>query len=132
MIVFGRHVLDALQRELRCDDAVVALEPQVFDLLEYLLRHRDRVVGKDELMASVWAGRIVSDATVAVRINAARRAVGDSGALQQLIRTFPRKGFRFVGDARDSRPAVLACRSSGRRPGSTTCRPNGTTRSARD
>jgi len=108
VIVFGRHVLDALQRELRCNDAVVALEPQVFDLLEYLLRHRDRVVGKDELMASVWAGRIVSDATVAVRINAARRAVGDSGALQQLIRTFPRKGFRFVGDARDARPAAAA------------------------
>ena len=78
----------------------VAVEPQVFDLLIYLVQNRDRVVSKDDLIASVWGGRIVSDSTLTSRINAARKAVGDSGGDQKLIRTIARKGLRFVGDVR--------------------------------
>ena len=76
------------------------VEPQVFDLLVYLVQNRDRVVSKDDLIASVWGGRIVSDSTLTSRINAARKAVGDSGADQKLIRTIARKGLRFVGEVR--------------------------------
>jgi len=78
----------------------IAVEPQVFDLLIYLLQNRDRVVSKDDLIASVWGGRIVSESTLTSRINAARKAVRDSGELQKLIRTIPRKGLRFVGTVR--------------------------------
>jgi len=113
VLVFGTHVLDPLRRELRRRGGAVDLEPQVFDLLEYLIRHRDRVVSKDELIASVWRGRIVSDSTVAVRINAARRAVGDSGESQALIRTLARKGFRFVGDVSETAPQETAPASPG-------------------
>ena len=76
----------------------IAVEPQVFDLLIYLVQNRDRVVSKDDLIASVWGGRVVSDSTLTSRINAARKAVGDSGGKQKLIRTIARKGLRFVGD----------------------------------
>ncbi len=72
----------------------------MFDLLVYLVQNRDRVVSKDDLIASVWGGRVVSDSTLTSRINAARKAVGDSGDAQKLIRTIPRKGFRFVGAVR--------------------------------
>src|SRR4029077_8683797 len=71
-------------------------------LLVYLLENRDRVVSKDDLFASIWSGRVVSDSTLTSRINAARKAVGDSGEEQKLIRTIARKGFRFVGDVRRS------------------------------
>lgn len=93
---FENHVLDADRRELRRGTELIALEPQVFDLLVYLIQNRDRVVSKDDLIASVWGGRIVSDSTLTSRINAARKAVGDSGDAQKLIRTIARKGIRFV------------------------------------
>ncbi|HET7729628.1 MAG TPA: winged helix-turn-helix domain-containing protein [Usitatibacter sp.] len=96
---FDGHLLDLDRRELRRGDACVAVEPQVLDLLAHLLRNRERVVSRDELMATVWAGRIVSDSTLDSRINAARRAVGDTGQEQRLIRTYSRKGVRFVGEA---------------------------------
>jgi TolB-like protein len=98
--VFGDQALDVDRRELRRGTGAVAVEPQVFDLLVYLLENRDRVVSKDDLIASVWGGRIVSDSTLTSRINAARKAVGDSGGEQRLIRTIPRKGLRFVGEVR--------------------------------
>ena len=94
--LFANHVLDTDRRELRRGSEPVAVEPQVFDLLVHLVENRDRVVSKDDLIASVWAGRIVSDSTLTTRINAVRRAVGDSGGEQKLIRTFARKGLRFV------------------------------------
>ncbi len=94
---FSEHVLDTDRRELRRGAEPVALEPQVFDLLVYLLLNRDRVVTKDDLIAAVWGGRIVSDSTLTSRINAARKAIGDSGEQQMLIRTIARKGLRFVG-----------------------------------
>jgi TolB-like protein len=94
---FDNHILDTDRRELRRDGGLVAMQPQVFDLLVHLLMHRDRVVTRDDLIALVWGGRIVSDSTLDSRINAARNAVGDNGKEQRLIRTIPRKGIRFVG-----------------------------------
>src|ERR1700720_995929 len=93
--------LDTGRRELRRSGALVALQPQVFDVLEYLIRNRERVVSKDDLLATVWNGRIVSESTLGARINAARAAIGDSGEKQRLIRTVSRKGLRFVGAVRE-------------------------------
>src|SRR4249920_2687191 len=95
---FGDYEIDVERRELRRAETPVHVEPQVFDLLVYLVQNRDRVVSKDDLIASIWGGRAVSDSTLTSRINAARKAVGDSGVKQKLIRTIARKGLRFVGD----------------------------------
>jgi len=99
--LFADHTLDVDRRELRRGSEAIAVEPQVFDLLVYLVKNRDRVVSKDDVIASVWGGRIVSDSTLTSRINAARKALGDSGEEQKLIRTIARKGFRFVGTVVD-------------------------------
>jgi TolB-like protein len=98
--LFSDFKLDTDRRELHRGSGAIALEPQVFDLLVYLVQNRDHVVSKDDLLCSIWGGRIVSDSTLTSRINAARKAVGDSGEEQKLIRTIARKGFRFVGDVR--------------------------------
>src|SRR5215467_3995345 len=95
---FGDYVLDVACRELRRNGTLIALEPQVFDVLTHLIRHRDRVVTKDDLLGAVWQGRIVSESTLTSRINAARRAIGDTGEAQTFIRTVARKGIRFVGE----------------------------------
>ena len=110
--MFADHTLDIECRELRRGATAIAVEPQVFDLLVYLVRNRERVISKDDLISSIWSGRIVSDSTIASRINAARKAVGDSGEDQRLIRTIARKGIRFVGAVRtrpeDDKPAHAA------------------------
>jgi len=98
---FGEHSLDVRRRELRRRGSLVKVEPQVFELLVHLLVQRDRVVSKNDLLAAVWGGRIVSDSALTARINAARRAVDDDGAAQRLIRTLPRRGWRFVGEVRE-------------------------------
>jgi TolB-like protein len=95
---FADYVLDTGRRELRLRSELIAVEPQVYDLLLYLVENRDRVVTKDDLIASVWGGRVTSDATLTSRIYAVRKAIGDSGQHQKLIRTIPRKGLRFVGE----------------------------------
>jgi TolB-like protein len=97
---FDDYVLDGDRRELRRGFEQIALEPQVFDVPLYLVQNRDRVVTKDDLIAAVWDGRIISESTLTSRITAARRAVGDSGEQQALIKTYARKGFRFVGEVR--------------------------------
>ena len=76
---FGEHVLDLDRRELRRGAELVALEPQVFDLLLYLVRNRDRVVSKDDLLQSAWGGRIVSESAPTSRITAVRKAIGEDG-----------------------------------------------------
>src|SRR5258708_22184001 len=96
-IMFDGHRLDTDRRELCRGTEPVALEPLVFDLLVYLVMNRERVVSKDNVLDEVWSGRIVSESALTTRIAAARRAIGDSGEVQKLIRTIPRKGFRFVG-----------------------------------
>jgi TolB-like protein len=101
---FGSFTLDAARRELRRDGADIAVEPQVFDLLRVLIEHRDRVVSRDDLLEAVWNGRIVSEATLGSRINAARTALGDTGIEQRWIRTLPRKGVRFVGTVQEAAP----------------------------
>ena len=95
---FSNHVLDVGLRELTRGGESVAVEPQVFDLLIYLVKNRERVVSKDDLIENIWDGRIVSESTLTSRINAARKAVGDSGRDQAVIRTIARKGFRFVDE----------------------------------
>jgi DNA-binding winged helix-turn-helix (wHTH) protein len=92
--------------ELHAAGAEVPIEPQVFDLLRYLIENRNRVVTRDELISSVWNGRIVSETTISARINAARRAVGDGGSNQSVIKTLPRRGYRFVADVQRLSPAV--------------------------
>ena len=99
-LTFGDYVLDDRRRELQRGAEPVSLEPQVFDVLLYLLQNRDRVVTKDDLIAAIWHGLIVSDSTLTSRISAARRAIGDTGEQQALIKTYARKGFRFMGDVR--------------------------------
>ncbi|MCK1354207.1 winged helix-turn-helix domain-containing protein [Bradyrhizobium sp. CW7] len=100
---FSDFTLDTDRRELRHGAEMISVTPQVFDLLNYLIRNRERVVSKDELIARVWNGRIVSDAALTTRLNAARSAIGDTGEKQQLIKTLPRKGFRFVGAVQEAR-----------------------------
>jgi len=101
--LFSDQMLDTDRRELCRGPDRVAIEPQVFDLLVYLVENRERVVSKDDLIAAIWEGRIVSESTLTSRINAARKAIGDSGQDQKLIRTISRKGFRFVGTVRSQR-----------------------------
>ncbi|HTV90602.1 MAG TPA: winged helix-turn-helix domain-containing protein [Stellaceae bacterium] len=103
---FGEHSLDVERHELRWRGEPVALEPQVFDLLVYLLQNRERVVSRDDLITGVWGGRAVSDSAVTTRINAARRAVGDNGAAQAVIRTVSRKGVRFVAEVQENAAAT--------------------------
>jgi TolB-like protein/cytochrome c-type biogenesis protein CcmH/NrfG len=100
---FNNHTLNTETRELRRGSEPVAVEPQVFDLLVLLIENCDRVLSKDDLIASVWGGRVVSDSTLTSRINAARKAIGDSGEEQKLIRTIARKGIRFIGILHDER-----------------------------
>lgn len=95
---FGASILDVDKCELRNDGAVVPLEPQVFALLRLLMENRERVVTKDEIVERIWNGRIVSEAAISSRVKSARQAVGDSGDAQQIIRTIPKRGFRFVAE----------------------------------
>jgi TolB-like protein len=103
---FDSYVIDMDRRELCRATEAIALEPKVFDLLEYLIRNRGRVVTRDDLIKSIWGGRIVSESALTTRINAARRGIGDNGAEQRLIKTLPRKGFRFVGSVREEQSAA--------------------------
>jgi len=110
-LVFGDCVLDLDRRELSRGGRVVPTGPQVFDLLAYLLANRERVVTREDLLGSVWSGRIVSDSTLASHINAVRKAIGDSGQEQRLLRTVARKGFRFVGEVTEAQESVAASRA---------------------
>ena len=98
---FEDYALDTDRRELRRGDRLLSVEPKVFDLLVHLAGNRERVVSKDDLIAAVWNGRIVSESALTSCINAARAAIGDSGEEQRLIKTLPRKGIRFVGVVRE-------------------------------
>jgi TolB-like protein/cytochrome c-type biogenesis protein CcmH/NrfG len=111
---FADFEIDLARRELRRGGATVHIEPQVFDLLVHLIRNRDRIVSKDELIEVIWHGRIVSEAALSSRISAARRALGDSGNDQSLIRTMYKRGFRFVGEPQGGASAPVAAHDQGR------------------
>src|SRR3954451_3054874 len=112
---FAEFEIDLSQQELRRSGESVHIEPQVFDLIVHLVRNHDRIVSKDELIETIWNGRIISEAALSSRINGARRALGDNGTDQVFIRTLHKRGFRFVGDVQaisaleaDAEPARLA------------------------
>ena len=105
--LFEDYSLDTERRELRRGTDLIGVEPQVFDLLLLLIRNRTRVVSRDDLIAEVWNGRIVSESALYSRITAARQAIGDSGEAQRLIRTVARKGLRFVADVREAHSSEL-------------------------
>src|SRR5258708_10002865 len=100
--MFESYAFDTDRRELHRGAHAVSVAPQVFDLLDYLIRNRERVISKDELISAIWHGRIVSEAALTTRLNVARSAIGDSGGEQRLIKTLPRKGVRFVGPVRET------------------------------
>jgi len=114
IFAFGAYELDTRVYELRSGGSVCPIEPQVFDVLVYLATHRDRVVSKEELLEKLWPDRFVSEATLTSRLKAARRAVGDDGKSQSVIRTLHGRGYRFVADLRESGDAVV--RPSASRP----------------
>jgi TolB-like protein/Tfp pilus assembly protein PilF len=105
---FADFEIDIARQELRRVGVVVRIEPQVFDLLVHLVRNRDRIISKDELIDVVWNGRVVSEAALSSRISAARRALGDSGGDQSFIRTLHKRGFRFVAEVTESATAQPA------------------------
>lgn len=112
--VFETCVLCEERRELLRDGKAIPVEPQVFDLLACLLGNRDRVTSRDDLISLVWKGRIVSESAINARVNAARAAIGDSGAEQRLIKTFPRSGLRFIGQVRAQADAPEQMGSGGK------------------
>jgi TolB-like protein len=112
--LFEDYALDLERRELYRGANVVSVAPQVFDLLDYLIRNRERVVSKDDLINAIWNGRSVSDAALTTRLNVARSAIGDTGEEQRLIKTLPRRGFRFIGSIREANEpsgagAIVGC-----------------------
>ena len=109
LYLFDDYGLDTDRRELYRTTDLVPVEPRVFDLLLYVIQNRERVVSKDDLVAAIWNGRIVSESAITTCINAARTAIGDSGEVQRLIKTLPRKGIRFVGIVKEeAKPAAVA------------------------
>ena len=120
MYAFDGCWLDPARVELHRDGEPVHVEPQVFDVLAFLLAHRDRVVTKTELLDQVWGSRFVSDSTLTSRVKAARRAIGDDGASQRLIATVHGVGYRFVGEVTEPAADPVAGAGARRGPG-----PNG-------
>src|SRR5262245_17552235 len=99
--LFEDFALDADKRELRRGADTVSVTPQAFDVLVYLIRNRERVVSKDDLISAIWGGRAIADAALATRLNAARAAIRDDGDQQRLIKTLQRKGVRFLGNVQE-------------------------------
>ena len=96
LLTFRDYELDTRLFALRCGGQVCQVEPLVFNLLTYLAQHRERIVTRQELMDTLWAGKVVSDSTLGSCIKAARKAVGDNGEVQGCIATVHRRGYRFV------------------------------------
>ena len=107
---FGDCELSVERIELRRAGQIVDMEPQVFDVLAYLLRHRERVVPKTELLDQIWGNRFVSESALSSRIKSARRAVGDTGRDQRIIKTVYGRGYRFVADVNDHPPSTRPAR----------------------
>jgi TolB-like protein len=99
---FANFEIDVARQELRRAGDLIPVEPQVFDLLVHLIRYRNRIVRREELIDAVWKGRVISEATLSSRVSAVRRVIGDNGTDQSLIRTHHKRGFRFVGRVDDA------------------------------
>jgi len=108
LYLFENYRLDTDRRELHLAASLVSVEPKVFDLLVYVIRNRERVVSKEDLIAAIWRGRIISESALTTCINAARNAIGDSGEAQHLIKTLPRKGIRFIGIVKEEAKSAAA------------------------
>jgi TolB-like protein/cytochrome c-type biogenesis protein CcmH/NrfG len=102
---FANFEIDVARQELRRAGDLIPVEPQVFDLLVHLVRNRNRIVSREELIDAVWKGRVISEATLSSRVSAVRRVIGDNGTDQALIRTHHKRGFRFVGLVDDEKRA---------------------------
>lgn len=105
---FNGYEIDAARFELRREGTRVPVEPQVLSLILLLVANRERMMTKDELIERIWDGRIVSESAVAARIKAARKALGDDGTRQGVIRTIHARGFRWVQDVRASDGPIAA------------------------
>ena len=116
LYLFANCALDTDRRELRRGTRPVPIEPQVFDILEFLIANRSRVVSKDDLREAIWRGRIVSESALSTRLNSARAAIGDDGDAQRFIRTLPRKGVRFVAEVHVEPKTVQAAKLTAAAP----------------
>ena len=99
---FNQCTIDTERYQLSLSDKIVSIEPLVFDLLAYLIEHRDRVVTREELLDNLWKGKVVTDAALGVRLKDARQAVQDSGAKQEVIKTIHGRGYQFIADITES------------------------------
>ncbi len=126
LYLFEDFRLDSNRRELYRAASQISVEPKVFDLLVHVIRNREHVVSKDDLIAAVWKGRIVSESALTTCINAARTAIGDSGEAQRLIKTLPRKGIRFIGPVREEegKPAAVVPTGAAPEPSSSFALPD--------
>jgi TolB-like protein len=106
----AEYVLDLRKFELRKNGSTLSAEPQILSLIFHLVENRDRLVGKDELVAAIWGGRAVSDSAISTQIKNARHLLGDNGEAQRIIRTVHGKGFRFVGDVSALTPEAIRVR----------------------
>ena len=118
VLKFGEFELDSRRHELRNSGVPVSLEPKPFEVLRYLVAHRDRVVSKEELLDEIWCGVIVGDASVSSAVREIRVALGDDAREPRFVQTFWRRGYRFIGEidrtangARSRRPSAPAGRS---------------------
>ena len=94
---FNKITLDTAQYRLSLAGKLISVEPQVFDLLAYLIKRKERVVTRGELLENLWQGKVVTDSALGTRLRDARKAVGDSGNRQEIIKTIHGRGYQFVG-----------------------------------
>src|SRR5919204_6202798 len=106
--VFGAYEFDTDRRVLRLAGTPVNLEPKVFDLLAYLIQHHDQFISRDKLYAQLWPQQFVSEAALTYCISEARKAVGDNGRAQRVIKTVHGRGYRFIAPVTRRLPSSTA------------------------
>jgi class 3 adenylate cyclase/tetratricopeptide (TPR) repeat protein len=106
--VFDSYILDTQRYELSCRGNAIKLRPKVFEVLEYLIRHRERVVSKDELLEHLWPHQFIADGTLNACLMAVRKAIGDSGQAQRCIQTLHGRGYRFVAAVEEQEHPLLS------------------------
>ena len=101
---FGKYEVDTRNYQLRNDGSSVDLEPKVFDLLAYLVSHREKLVTREELFENLWPGQVVSDTSLSNQVKAVRRVIGDDGKRQDLVKTVHGRGYQFIADVQEQEP----------------------------